>query len=125
DTFSMRVSAAKVEQDNYVYNLELDEPEPNQDATSIRVSTRFTPNDALEIQFSLDYVDDPHHNSFLFKNVPFEGSGARFVNDLIADIGPEKDTFRVRSDVHPVADYEERGARLGVNWKLDDSWTLR
>lgn len=125
DTFSMRLSAAKVEQDNYVYNLELDEPEPNQDATSVRLSTRFTPSDALEVQFSVDYVDDPHHNSFLFKNAPFEGSGAQFINDLIADIGPERDTFRVRSDVHPVSDYEERGARLGVNWKLDDSWTLR
>jgi iron complex outermembrane receptor protein len=125
DTFSMRISAAKVEQDNYVYNLELDEPEPNQDATSVRLSTRFTPSDALEIQLSVDYIDDPHHNSFLFRNVPFEGSGAKFIHDLLADIGPEEDTFRVRSDVRPVADYEERGARLGIDWKLDDAWTLR
>jgi iron complex outermembrane receptor protein len=124
DSWAVRVSGSKVEEANYTFNLERDKPEPNQDATAARVALRFHPREDFEVLANFDYLDDPHHNSFLFKNLPFAGSGAAYIEQLITDIGPEADTFRVRSDVKPIADYNERGGRLKASWSINDTWQV-
>jgi iron complex outermembrane receptor protein len=122
---AVRLSYSRVEQDNYIKNLESSSTEANQDASSFRAAIRFDPTDNFDITFAADYIDDPHHNSMLFKNTAFPGSSIDYVNNLLSDVGPEKDTFRVRSDIHPEADYEEWGARITANLRLNDQWKLR
>ena len=122
---ALRVSAAKVDQDNYTLNLELPEPEKNQDAISVRADLLFEPTDNFDVQFGFSLIDDPFHNAFTLKNRPFPGSAVASVVDLISDVSIEPDNFRVRSNASPVADFRETGYRLEANWDVADNWTLR
>lgn len=125
DDLSVRVSVSKVSQANYIYNLERAKPEPNQDAVTVRAGVSIHPGDRFELLLNADYINDPHHNSFLFKNRATPGSSIAFIHNLLTDVGPEAETFRVRSDLSPVADYKEWGLRAKGTYKLTDSFELR
>ena len=125
NAISARVSIAKVMQDNYTFNLERNSPEPNQNAFTIRAAIAIRPSDRFELLLNADYINDPNHNSFLYKNRATPGTAIEFINDLITDIGPEANPFRVRSNLSPVADYEELGLRAKATFKITDELELR
>lgn len=125
DSLSARASIAHVRQSNYTFNLERKRPEPNQNAVTLRGGISFHPTDRFEIILNADYIDDPNHNSFLFKNRVTPGSSIAFVYDLISDIGAEQDPFRVRSDLRSVTNYEELGLRAKLTYRLTDGLQFR
>jgi len=125
DSLSARASISHVSQSNYTFNLERKQPEPNQNAVTLRGGISFHPTDRFEIILNADYINDPNHNSFLFKNRVTPGSSIAFVYDLISDIGAEQDPFRVRSDLRPVTNYKELGLRAKLTYRLTDGLQFR
>jgi len=121
---AIRVSLSKIKQDNYTFNVDRSEPEPNQNSFNIRTSLRVEPSDDLSFVLNFSRIDDPNHNSFLFKNEVFEGSSFNFILDTIDDLEREEDPYEVRSNLDPVSDFKETGVDLKATWNIDDNWSL-
>ncbi len=126
ETFAMRVSAAKVEQDNFTYNTALGGTQLNQDAITARADFLWQPTEQFSAIFGVSYIDDPFHNAFTTKTNPFfEGSSTAYMLDLVTDVTVEEDTWKVNANAEPVAGFEETGFRLGLDLNLNDALTLR
>lgn len=126
ETFSMRVSAAKVEQDNFTYNTALGGTQLNQDATTARADFLWQPTEQFSAIFGVSYIDDPYHNAFTTKTDPyFEGSSILYMLNLVTDVTIEEDTWKVNANAEPTAEFEETGLRLGLDLSLNDALTLR
>lgn len=126
DTLALRVSAAKVEEENYTVNKALGGTQANQDAFTLRADLLWKPLHNLSFELGFSHIDDPFHNAFTTKADPyFEGSAIAFALGLISDVKVEDDTWAVSANAAPVADFQETGYRLEANWELSDQWTVR
>src|SRR3546814_12763632 len=96
ETLSARFAISHVSQSNYTFNLERRRPEPNQDAVTLRGAVSFHPTDRFELILNADYINDPSHNSFLFKNRVTPGSSIANTYNLVSAIGPTADHFKIR-----------------------------
>jgi iron complex outermembrane receptor protein len=126
ETFSMRVSAAKVEQDNFTYNTELGGTQLNQDALTARADFLWEPTEQFSAIFGVSYIDDPFHNAFTTKTDPyFEGSSILYMLNLVTDVTVEDGTWEVNANAEPRAEFEETGLRLGLDFDFNEALTLR
>jgi iron complex outermembrane receptor protein len=126
ETFALRVSAAKVMQDNFTYNTYLGGTQKNQDATTIRADLLWEPNDNFSATLGFTNIDDPYHNAFTTKTNPFfAGSAIAYMLNFVTDVIVEEDTWKVNANAAPRTAFEETGLRLGLDWKLNDSLNLR
>src|SRR3546814_14436890 len=123
--FAARVAISHVSQSNYMSNIERRRAEANQDEVPRRGAVSFHPTDRVELILNADYINDPSHNSFLFKNRVTPGSSIAYIYNLVSDIGAEDDPFKVRSDLTPVAKYKELGLRTKMTYDLTDRLQLR
>lgn len=123
---ALRVSAAKVNQDNYTFNTALGGTQKNQDATTLRGDILWEPSDDFTLKLGVTHIDDPFHNAFTTKADPFfPGSATEFLLNLISDVDVESDTFRVSANAAPEADFKETGVRLGMDYNLNENVILR
>jgi len=126
ETFAIRISAVKVEEDNFTYNTALGGTQKNQDATSGRVDFLWAPTDQFSAKFGVSYIDDNYRNAFTTKTNPyFEGSAIAYMLDLVTDVTVEEDTWRVNANNPPIAEFKEAGYRLGLDLEANDTITLR
>ena len=123
---ALRVSATKVNQDNYTFNTALGGTQKNQDATTLRGDLLWEHGDDFSLKLGVTHIDDPFHNAFTTKADPFfPGSATEFLLNLISDVDVESGTFRVSANAAPEADFKETGVRLGIDYDANENLTLR
>lgn len=120
-----RFAASSSRADNYTTNVLADDPGLNRDATSLRGALTFLPSEKVSLTVGVDSIEDDHHNNFFFR--PGQVGPDTVLGTLIRfyDLELPSDPHQIAVDVDPVADYQEQGLRLDLEWSLASDLQLR
>ncbi len=111
-----RIAVASLNRDGYGENLTNDQPVSDKEILAARGQLGAYVNDALDIQFAFDWMDDQSG---------VRGAKMLAPNRFAPGFAPLDDRYDIRSGMPNVNDTEMKGISTTVNWRVNDDWAVK
>lgn len=124
DSFRVGGAVASLTRDGYGKNRTTGAEHYDKEVLAYRASMEYVPNDSWRIRASYDKSDDKSNPVAGYRPFPGTVSGAPVLGDVRdtlsgAPISPST------AYIHGNNEVEAEGGRLGIDWTINDRWTLR
>jgi iron complex outermembrane receptor protein len=124
DAFRIGGAVASLTRDGYGKNRTTGAEHYNKDVLAYRVSLEFAPSDSWLIRASYDNTNDKSNPVAGYRPFPGAVSGAPVLDDL-RDTLSGAPISQSTAFIHGNNEVEAEGGRLGIDWTINDRFTLR